>query len=142
MNNSNLLNKKQKIFNDLLNNPNRSLFGLIDIDNFSDYNRLHSFEAGNVVLNELQILIINYLKPNFLLRLGSDEFYFSCDESFIVKKKLFIELLAKIQEELNLTTSIGLTEMVNVTDPQILFNQLRKNLNYSKINGKNLISIL
>jgi GGDEF domain-containing protein len=95
---------------------------------------------GNEKLDRLEALIRDILNPNYLTRIGSDEFYFSISNDFDSNKNNIFNLLQLVKNKLGFTISIGITEEKDLL-PESIINRLKHNTQIAKINGKNKLYI-
>ncbi len=114
--------------------------GYIDVDNFREFNLKFSYSQGDECLNRLEKLIKEEVSPNCLVRIGSDEFYFSLNSDFKSAKENIFNLFKLVQNELGFTVSIGVTEQKGLL-PEALLYKLKQNTQIAKINGKNKLYI-
>ena len=113
-------------------------FCLLDIDDFTTFNLLNSYEKGDTILDQLSDTIKQIPALNNLTRVGSDEFLFSCLGNFEMNKKNLFLLMQTIQSELKVTVSIGVTERNSITaSSEYILNKLRRGLLTAKDFGKN-----
>ncbi len=131
---------KENFADILLNNKTDLCHCYIDIDNFREFNIKNSFEFGNIKLKELEELIKIKITPSYLIRIESDEFYFSFPVSFETHKEKLFHLLQIIENQLGFTVSIGVTERNNIL-PEELIKTLKHNTTIAKIYGKNKLFI-
>lgn len=113
------------------------LIGLIDIDDLSRYNHRHGYEQGNYVLLRLEKFLKDSIGRDFTFHLGADEYLFGCTGNFDENKESITEFASRVQKELGITISLGLTEKKG--NPQQVLSRLKANLLYAKSNGKKLI---
>lgn len=117
---------------------NETIFCLLDIDDFTTFNRLNSYENGDIVLKNLSDTIKLIPALSNLTRVDSDEFLFSCFGNFAVNKNNLFLLMQSIQSELKITVSIGVTELNSVTtSSEFVLSKLRRSLLTAKYFGKN-----
>lgn len=117
------------------------VYGIIDIDNFSEFNLNNSFECGNKLLINLEELINLHIKPNDYRKLDGDEFLFSVRGTFEHNKSSIIKLMSEVEKKLNITISLGLIESKNKYSFKRIITELKINLLVAKQNGKNKIFI-
>ncbi len=136
-------NRDNKKLNKLLTRTEeKAIFCLLDIDNFSLYNLTNSFENGNIALERIYNLIMQLPALSNLTKLGSDEFIFSCIGDFEQNKASIFSLLQTIQNNLNFTVCIGITEPICMNfSLEKLLHRLKSNVMTAKANGKNKIYI-
>jgi GGDEF domain-containing protein len=115
-----------------------TIFCLLDIDDFTTYNLLNSYEKGDLLLSQLSDTIKEMPTFDSLTRVDGDEFLFSCFGNFETNKKDLFLLMQTIQNKLDITVSIGVTEQpsFSASSEQIL-NKLRCSLLTAKDFGKN-----
>lgn len=115
-----------------------STFCLLDIDDFTTYNLLNSYEKGDLLLSQLSDTIKEMPTFDSLTKVDSDEFLFSCFGNFETNKKDLFLLMQTIQNKFEVTVSIGVTEQPSssASSEQIL-NKLRCGLLTAKDFGKN-----
>jgi GGDEF domain-containing protein len=115
-----------------------TIFCLLDIDDFTTFNLLNSYEKGDTILNQLSDTIKQIPALNNLTRVDSDEFLFSCFGNFEINKKNLFLLMQTIQSELKITVSIGVTERNSfTTSSEFILSKLRRGLLTAKDFGKN-----
>jgi GGDEF domain-containing protein len=115
-----------------------AIFCLLDIDDFTTFNLLNSYEKGDTLLNQLSDTIKQIPEFNNLTRVDGDEFLFSCFGNFEVNKKSLFLLMQTIQSELKVTVSIGVTERnPSMTSSEYILSKLRRGLLTAKDFGKN-----
>lgn len=114
---------------------------LLDIDNFGEYNYKFTYEKGNEIIEKLTHLGNEIIEPKYWLRVGSDEFYFSLNEKEIDEQSMLFKFMRKIQNELDITVSIGIVRGNSNLNHQSLFQRLKYNVQIAKLNGKNKISL-
>ena len=115
-----------------------TIFCLLDIDDFTTYNLLNSYEKGDNILNQLSDIIKRIPALNNLTRVDSDEFLFSCFGNFEMNKENLFLLMQTIQSELKLTVSIGVTERNSfTTSSEYILSKLKRSLLTAKDFGKN-----
>lgn len=131
-------NNKESILKLLSIVKDTGCHGYIDIDNFREFNLNFSYSQGNENLNRLEELIKEIILPNYLIRIGSDEFYFFLNTDFKNAKENIFNLFQLIQNELGFTVSIGVTERKGLL-PEALLYQLKRNIQNAKDNGKNML---
>jgi|GEM_PF-2123588 len=114
---------------------------LLDIDDFTDFNRLNSFEKGDNILSQLSNKIKQIPTIKNIVRIDSDEFLFSCLGNFEMNKEHLFILMQTIQIELEITASIGVTEYNSfTTSSKYVLNKLKRNMLTSKCFGKNKLN--
>lgn len=116
-----------------------NLYGLIDIDNFTDFNLKYGYEKGNELLVSVESALLELLKPNYSARLNSDEFVFHLNASFGDSKGQLLFLLSELSIKFGITVSIGLLEVEKTLDFDKIINHLMKNMLFAKMSGKNMI---
>lgn len=116
-------------------------YGLLDIDNFSEFNKLFGYERGNRLLIETEITLQESLKPLYAAKLNSDEFIFHLNGSFLENKNSLLFLLSNLNKKFDITASIGILEVRRNFDFDKIINHLMTNMLYAKINGKNKIYV-
>ncbi len=117
------------------------VYGIIDIDNFTEFNLNNSFECGNKLLINFEELINLHIKPYEYRKLDGDEFLFSVKGTFEDNKSSLIQLMSDVKEKLNITISFGLLESKNKYSFKRIITELKMNLLIAKQNGKNKIFI-
>lgn len=117
------------------------VYGIIDIDNFTEFNLENSFECGNKLLINLEKLINLYIKPYEYRKLDGDEFLFSIKGTFEHNKSSIIQLMSEVEKKLNITISFGLLESKTKYSFKKVITELKMNLLIAKHNGKNRIFI-
>ena len=126
---------------------------LFDVDNFKSINDKFGHWAGDKCLKE----IIKRIKPilrdtDFLARWGGDEFVILFPGTELASAAAVAERIRKALEntrftyhkqEINLTVSIGLTE-VQASDQsqEMLFNRVDKAMYKAKKKGRNMVASL
>lgn len=124
---------------DFFNTPEKeTTFCLLDIDDFTTFNLLNSYEQGDTLLNQLADTIRQIPQFNNLTRIDSDEFLFSCFGNFEENKKSLFLLMQTIQRDLKVSVSIGVTERnSSIVSSERILNKLRRGLLTAKDFGKN-----
>lgn len=133
-------NNKESILKLLSKDLDIGCQGYIDVDNFREFNLKFSYSQGDESLKRLEKLIKEEVSPNCLVRIGSDEFYFSLISDFKSTKENIFNLFQRILNELGFTVSIGVTEQKGLL-PEALLYKLKQNTQIAKINGKNKLYI-
>nr|WP_255481302.1 diguanylate cyclase [Pontibacter sp. Tf4] len=121
--------------------PETTIF-LLDLDDFSKYNSVYSYENGNYILNK-SVEIISQI-PTLIncLKFGGDEFLFTCLGNFETSKNFIFSMLQSFESELKVTVSIGGVQNINkIKNSQHLIELLKTNVLLAKSNGKNQICI-
>jgi len=118
-----------------------NVFGLIDIDNFTQFNHKFGYEQGNKLLEIFEDLINETLNPLFSKRLNSDEFIFQLNGSFKENERVLFDLLSIINVKLGITISIGIAEADENFDYKQNIKYLMSNMLIAKRNGKNKICL-
>lgn len=116
-------------------------YGLVDIDDFTTYNINYGFEKGNEILSTFEYVAQGILVPKIWKKLGSDEFIFVLEKSFLDNKQNILMILHKCKESLGITVSIGLSEQQFYYELEVVVNTLRVNLLTAKKYGKNKICL-
>ncbi|MBI3521382.1 MAG: GGDEF domain-containing protein [Bacteroidetes bacterium] len=117
------------------------MIGLIDIDDFTEFNHKNSFDTGNKLLCSIESKLnikLNDLK--YIKRLGTDEFIFKCEGSYSKNSKNLANLMSELCDEAGLTISIGILndeESIN----EITIKKLKACVYIVKQNGKNKIYV-
>ncbi len=131
MNNTPIIN----IFNDI---AEKSIVCLLDIDDFTTFNILNSYEKGNSIIYQMPVFIKRIPTIHKLVRIDSDEFIFSCFGSFESNKKYLFTLMQSVQNEMNVTVSIAVTENDIFTySYEYTLNKLKEGVITAKCYGKN-----
>lgn len=130
---------ESKKLTDFFKTPEReATYCLLDIDDFTTFNLLNSYEKGDTLINQLSDAIRKIPEFNKLTRVDSDEFLFSCYGNFEENKKNLFHLMQTIQNELKATVSIGVTEHnPSMISSEYILKKLRRGLLTAKDFGKN-----
>lgn len=129
---------RRQLINFFNRTEKETIFCLLDIDDFTTFNLLNSYEKGNTLINQLSDTIKQIPEFNNLIRVDSDEFLFSCFGNFEVNKKSLFLLMQTIESELMVTVSIGVTEHnPSMTSSEYILSKLRYGLLTAKNFGKN-----
>ena len=122
-------------------NKMKSIYGIIDIDNFGLFNLEHSFEKGNNLLIDLEKLLSTILKPYDWRKLDGDEFLFIMNGNFESNKQEILHAMNDAEKKYGVTISVGLLELdTGYSFKQVIFD-LKKNLIIAKEEGKNKICL-
>lgn len=117
------------------------MIGLIDIDDFSEYNYKNSFDTGNKLLRSFESkLNIKLSNLEYIKYLGTDEFIFKCEGSYSENSTSLTKLMSELWDEAGLTISIGILndeESIN----EIVIKKLKACVHIVKQNGKNKIYV-
>jgi diguanylate cyclase (GGDEF)-like protein len=126
---------------EILNTQNVTIC-LLDIDDFNRYNFEFSFELGDKVLQNIDTYINNIQTIVHSIRLGSDEYIFSCEGDFESNKEFLFKLMQDTERNLEVTISIGVVETSEkLSQPEEVLKQLKLNLMKAKENGKNRLLV-
>lgn len=121
---------------------------LFDIDFFKRINDTYGHSIGDIILQELALLVSeNIRNTDILARWGGEEFVIIFHQTAI-QPSFFIaeELRKKIQnhtfhKEIKLTCSFGLTHTKDTDDAQSLFKRVDKALYDAKQKGRNQVKV-
>lgn len=124
---------------------------MLDIDNFKTINDKYGHIIGDKILNRVASQIKNHLRiGDIVSRYGGEEFLIILPETDEIKAYMALERVrAAIEkkliriggEKLQVTVSIGLTEVDNLETPIEVLERADKALYQAKSNGKNRIEI-
>ena len=121
---------------------------MYDIDDFKIVNDNYGHDNGDKVLIDMSALIESHIRENdYLFRIGGEEFIIIFSETSLDKAKVIAEKIRKkvsstlfTSENLKITISIGLSEVLKEDDASTIFKRVDKLLYKSKHNGKDKIS--
>lgn len=121
---------------------------MLDIDDFKKINDKYGHKVGDKVLIEfVKIVNLNIRQNDFLFRIGGEEFMIILSETDLESSKVVAENIRKhIENELismndnKVTVSMGLTEVLEDDNEDLIFNRADILLYDSKKNGKNKVS--
>ncbi|RJQ50937.1 MAG: GGDEF domain-containing protein [Nitrospiraceae bacterium] len=128
---------------------------IMDIDHFRKVNEAYGYNQGDLVLRALAELFQQVVrKPDIVVRYGGEEFAVVIPEADIRKAIIIAERLRKMVERLEIkiegqavkvTISAGLSmyePQKNMKDKAKLVEAAGKALHYSKVTGRNKISVV
>ena len=119
---------------------------LFDVDNFKTINDTYGHETGDKALVKLvKVLKKNFRSDDYICRIGGDEFVVLMVHSSDIDRKLIIQKINSINEELAqiddgspaVSISVGIVHGKNATDAENLFEKTDAAMYHSKQNGKN-----
>ncbi len=117
------------------------MIGLIDIDDFTEYNYKNSFDTGNKLLRSFESKLNIKLKSlEYIKYLGTDEFIFKCEGSYSKNAACLTELMSELWDEAGLTISIGILNDEDLLN-EVTIKKLKACLYIVKQNGKNKIYV-
>jgi len=122
----------------------------IDIDYFKQVNDIHGHQAGDNVLQQLALILVNNTRAgDYLFRLGGEEFLLIAVDTNTTRAKSVAEKLRKSIEqepfllpdgkELHITISIGLASFNGHPDYELLMRKADEALYRAKNNGRNQV---
>ncbi len=138
---------------DLLNKKEEFVLGIIDIDNFNEFNQKYGTVIGDIVLIELATVAKAVLANNGMIsRVGGDSFVFYCkvDSDYEKTRNFVFNLKERIKDKINktlnvnekVTITIGLSRsFVDSNRFVILYNKALKALERGKKKARNCFII-
>lgn len=122
-------------------------FIMFDIDDFKKINDTYGHSIGDKVLIELSKIVSFHIRFNdFFFRVGGEEFIILLPDTDIKEAKIVANKIKDvIAQEINIveihkvTVSIGLTEVRDKDDEDIIYNRTDNNLYKAKNTGKNRV---
>lgn len=121
---------------------------LMDIDDFKNINDTYGHDIGDLILIEFSKVIKNNIRDtDILFRVGGEEFLIMYPETSQAEAYISVENIRKLIQEhqftndIKITSSIGLTQALNIDDEKSLFKRVDELMYYSKNNGKNRTTI-
>ena len=127
-------------------------FLLIDIDGFTEFNENYSWDAGDLILQQLVANLHGFKRTaDFLARYGDDQFVMFLPETNIEQSGLAAERIrAMVQEleipfsqgDLKFTVSIGAATLGDVEEThETMLRRSEENLEIAKASGHNRVEI-
>jgi len=121
---------------------------MYDIDDFKRVNDNYGHDIGDKVLMEMSALVQSETRKNdYLFRIGGEEFVVICSGTNLEEAKTIAQKLREkvekalfTEENLKLTISIGLTEVLQNDTSNSIFKRVDTRLYESKKHGKNMVS--
>ena len=125
---------------------------VIDVDHFKNINDSHGHEVGDIILQQLAILLSNGCRSgDYVFRQGGEEFLMLLVDITAAKAAKVAEKLRLLVEKeefrlphglvLKITISIGLAQYSGHPDPQKLLNRADEALYMAKGQGRNRIIV-
>jgi diguanylate cyclase len=125
---------------------------VIDVDNFKNINDSHGHEVGDIVLQQLAVLLSNGCRSgDYVFRQGGEEFLMLLVDITAEKAAKVAEKLRLLIEKeefrlphglvLKITISIGLAQYSGHPDPQKLVNRADDALYMAKGQGRNRVIV-
>lgn len=121
---------------------------MVDIDNFKDVNDTFGHEAGDVVLNEIALVLKNNIREtDFIGRWGGEEFLIICTATSLEEAAI---LANKIREQVekyrysvtsSQTASFGVAALIEGEDSKSVFIKVDKALYKAKKLGRNRVEV-
>lgn len=117
------------------------MIGLIDIDDFTEYNYENSFDSGNAVLGSVESKInVKLNSLEYVKHIGSDEFIFKCEGPYSKNSTNLLKVMNELWDEFKLTISISILNDEETFDERTI-KKLKACLHIVKQNGKNKIYV-
>jgi len=127
-------------------------FLLIDIDGFTEFNESYSWDAGDLILQQLVANLHGFKRTaDFLARYGDDQFVMFLPETNIEQSGLAAERIRAMVEELEIpfsqgnlkfTVSIGAATLGDVEEThETMLRRSEENLEIAKASGHNRVEI-
>jgi len=127
-------------------------FLIIDIDGFTEFNESYSWDAGDLILQQLVANLHGFKRTaDFLARYGDDQFVMFLPETNIEQSGLAAERIRAMVEELEIpfsqgnlkfTVSIGAATLGDVEDThETMLRRSEENLEIAKASGHNRVEI-
>ncbi|WP_298941922.1 GGDEF domain-containing protein [uncultured Psychromonas sp.] len=121
---------------------------IFDADDFKEINDNFGHSFGDIVLKNISsVLQANIRNGDMLFRIGGEEFIVIFPNTNLEKSKQAIEKIRKsislnltLNRKVNITLSIGLTEITNQDSKDSIFKRVDNFLYTSKKNGKNRVT--
>lgn len=127
-------------------------FIMFDIDDFKDVNDNYGHIVGDKVLKNLSDVIRSVTRANdYIFRIGGEEFVILLSETALENARVFAEKLRSSvennvlivdEENINVTVSIGVTEVSEHDSVDSIFKRADDNLYISKDSGKNKVTVI
>ncbi|WP_373001552.1 diguanylate cyclase [Sulfurimonas sp.] len=121
---------------------------ITDIDHFKSINDTYGHQVGDEALKDVANVLKNSLRDNDVVaRWGGEEFVImlkntELDEAQMIAEKLRANVeKAKIQDTINVTTSIGLTKYYAGEDTNLTFKRADNALYEAKESGRNRVVV-
>ncbi|MDA3908407.1 MAG: diguanylate cyclase [Sulfurimonas sp.] len=119
---------------------------IADIDHFKSINDTHGHQVGDEALKDVARVLKNSLRDNDVVaRWGGEEFVIMLKNTDLQEAQMIAEKLRtniekrKIQNTINITTSIGLTKYYVGEDTNLTFKRADNALYKAKESGRNMV---
>jgi len=127
-------------------------FLIIDIDGFTEFNESYSWDAGDLILQQLVANLHGFKRTaDFLARYGDDQFVMFLPETNIEQSGLAAERIRAMVQELEIpfsqgnlkfTVSIGAATLGDVEEThETMLRRSEENLEIAKASGHNRVEI-
>lgn len=122
---------------------------IIDIDNFKKINDMYGHSVGDIILKESAAIIKNNIRASdYLIRWGGDEFLVVASHTLKINAERMSEKIMRAIEfhkfihNINLTVSIGLTQVLERETPDDTIKRADEALYKSKLLGRNKVCVV